>query len=218
MAVEGLDPAGPAEVVGEAVIAVVRRHHPPLCETPEGMVSLPGPGLLLAARYQSSATGAFNELTVFEPAREGIAIGLAATLTIVSDARAAQAGPLWWGVSRRQGSIGWTREGDTVRVTWVEGALELRAVPGRATLPFLLPIRTVQRRRGREVAAALHLRGLGHLAHVECTVAAGDGLAPLSTVRRGLVVSAQQLRWSAATDAILRTLGRAVPAPTASAG
>ncbi|GAC1596557.1 MAG: hypothetical protein NVS3B21_20480 [Acidimicrobiales bacterium] len=204
-------------VVGEAVIAVVWRPHPPVCAMPVGNASLPGPGLLLAARYQSSAAGPFNELTIFEPARRGLAFGLVATLTVVNAARAAQGEPSWEGAQRQVGSIGWADDEDTVCVTWAERALELRAVKSRATLPFLLPIRTMAHGRGRR-AAVLPVRGLGHLARVTCVVTHGDDLAPLSTVRRGIVVSAQQMGWSAATEAIHRKIWAAGTAPAPGIG
>ena len=202
-------------MVGEAVIAVLWHKQPRIGELPEGTTLLPGPGLLLAARYQSSPMGAFNELTIFAPARTGFAIGLFATLTVVNAPLDAQGVPTWEGAHRQLGSIGWTSDGDTVCVTWAERALELRAVKSGAALPFLLPIRTLV--HGRR-AAALPLRGLGHLARVTCVLAHGDELAPLSTVRRGIVVSAQQLGWRSATEAIHSTIWGPGTAPVPGIG
>src|SRR2546423_8397307 len=113
---------------------------------PAGVVPMPGPAVVVGLRYTDSPVGPFVELVVAEPARMGLRLGYCVTTSVVSAAPARVGGRLGWGFPRELGCLTWTVDGDERRLWWEEREIELRARAGRAPLPLLVPLRSLQRR------------------------------------------------------------------------
>ncbi|MGI9022528.1 MAG: hypothetical protein ACR2HV_04730, partial [Acidimicrobiales bacterium] len=74
-------PAGPWALCGECVVAAIRPGTATVL--PEGVHAVPGPRLMLAARYDQSQVGPSLALAVCEPARVGARFGLCVTTMVV---------------------------------------------------------------------------------------------------------------------------------------
>lgn len=191
-------PHAPWALVGESVVVVVPRGGRVLGVLAAGLSPLPGPGVLVAARYQASPIGPFCELSLIEPARIGGHPGWSVTLSVVDDARARAGGRLNWGVPRDLGALAWDSDGTSVRLSWRERGLVVHAERRPGSLPVLVPLRLLQRRGDGPVVVPVRLRGIAHRARVIVEIGEGDPLAPLGRARRGAVVSGQRTRMSPA--------------------
>lgn len=160
-----------------------------------GFAPLPGPGFVVAARYQASPIGPFTELNIVEPVRRNrLRAGLAVTLSVVNDDRARRDGRANWGFPRELGTLRWDGGDGAIRLTWDEGRLALEAVPSRLAFPLLVPLRLVQHRGPDPVSVPVRLRGMARTARVNLAVPEDGPLAFLAGVHRGIVVAAPRLR------------------------
>src|SRR5437588_11399065 len=117
-------PDAPWALVGECVVAVVRRgggggprDAARRC-LPSDIRSLPGPALVAAIRYADSPVGPFLELAVAEPARLGLRPGFCVTTSVVSAPPARVGGRLGWGFPRELGRLSWVRDDTSVGLRW----------------------------------------------------------------------------------------------------
>jgi hypothetical protein len=185
-------PPAPWLLDGECVVALVRhsgagsRLFPPLR-------SLPGPRLVVAARYASSPVGPYLELAVAEPARAGARPGLSVTTMIVDSPDSRRGGRANWGFPKELGSLGWAAEGDERALRWEERGIKVRALPMGPLLPVALPSRAFQRLGDDPVAVPLRLRAWGRPARVRVDVPDGDPLAGLGGLRPGFVLAGMLL-------------------------
>jgi hypothetical protein len=192
-------PHAPWALVGEGVVVLVRRRGQVLGALPTGLAPLPGPAVIVATRYDASPIGPFCQLDVLEPARFGARPGWSVTLSVVSDARARSAGRSNWGFPREVGSLVWDGSAGSVSLLWAERGLKLTADRRAGTLPFVVPVRLLQRRTDGPVAVPLRLRGLVRRAHISIEVPPGeDGLELVAGSHHGAVVAGQRLRMQAA--------------------
>ena len=200
-------PDAPWALVGECLIAVIGGGSSGRggAGFPAGVRRLPGPVLVVAMRYTDSPVGPFLELAVAEPAHLGLRPGLCVTTSVVSASPARVGGRLGWGFPRELGRLTWWRDGDGASLRWDDRAIDVRAEPGRHAgrfrrlgslaglsglrLPFLVPMRSLQRRTDGPVVVPGHVRGIARLAHVDLVVPDDDPLAWLAGRHRGLVVS-----------------------------
>lgn len=158
-----------------------------------GLDPLPGPRLVVAARYDQSPVGAYRELAVAEPARLGARVGMCVTTMVVTTPEARLRGRAQWGMPKELGALDWFEDGEVRVLRWVERDVEVRGDPLGPPLPTLVPFRTLQRRSDGPVSASAHLRGLARAARVEIGVPQGDPLDWLEGRHLGTVVASARL-------------------------
>ena len=179
-------------LVGEAVVAIARR--PRGRRAPSLHRRLPlAPCLVVAARWQSSPVGRFDEVAVLEPALAGVRPGFALVAHGVSVPQASGTYRSEWSLPADPATIRWSSDSNGCTVTWEEEALRAEARTSRWLVPLMLPIPLLQ---GGRVPFRVpqRLRGLARPAAV--TIACGDPsgeLAWLAGSHRGLVFRAARL-------------------------
>jgi len=206
--VEDPSPAEPWALVGEVIVAAVGRRGRRIGPPASGLEPIPGPALLIAARYQASPVGPFLEVSLLEPARLGPRPSWSVTRSVVDQTRALADARRSWGVPREVGSLRWEGDGRRVRVASVEQGLVLTAAWHPVALPIAVPVRALQRGLDGPVSLRLRLRGLGYPARVDVSVAAG----PLEVLRgrhRGLFVASPRV-WIGPARPVDRVPGRLV--------
>ena len=180
---------GPWGLVGESVVTLVARRGSVLGVIGEGLVSLSGPALVIAANYHMSPIGPFCELSVLEPVRHGARPGWSVTLSVVNDARARSGARLSWGIDRGLGALVWRSDGAAASLSWEERGLIVAGERRRGAVPLSVSVRALQRRGDGPVNVPLRLRGLAHRARVSVEVGADDPLGVIAGVHRGVTVS-----------------------------
>ena len=161
----------PWSLTGESLACLVRTpgNAPPL---PAGLERLPGPSLLVAVSYSGSPVGRYLELAVGQPARLGARPGWCITTMVVDSAESRADGRLNWGYPKELGSLTWRSDGDLRELQWAEGGLTVSGRRTRARLPFLVPVRSLQRRADGPVVVPGRLWGRGCFTDVQ--VAGGE--------------------------------------------
>jgi len=185
-------PAGPWSLAGEFVVGVMRSRatDPAL---PPDLHRVPGPCLLMAARYDDSPVGPYLELAVSEPARLGARLGMCVTTMVVNTAEARHGGRANWGLPKELGTLDWSNEGDTRVLRWLERDVVVRATPIGPPLPTFMPFRTLQHRGDGPVCATAQVRGRGRTAKVALSVPADDPWAARAGTHLGAVISSARL-------------------------
>ena len=187
--------AAPWVVEGEAIAALVRwpgRR----AALPAGVVAVPGPSLVLAVACAASPVGPFLELVVAQPARLGVRVGWCFSCSVVDNAAMRLGARENWGFPHQLGSLVWSAAGDERTLRWVERGLTVSAVRSGTPVPWLLPLRALQRRADGPVIVPGRLRGRGHVASVSVEVAdrADDALGGLAGAHHGVVVGSLRYR------------------------
>jgi hypothetical protein len=180
-------PHAPWKLLGECVVAVARR--PRGAVLPDGVDAMPGPAVVLAARYDASPVGPFSELAVALPARVGLRPGWCLTTDVVDLAAARVGGRLNWGYPKELGSLVWDLDGDERELRWVERGITVRVHPRPGAFPLFVPYRHLQRRADGPVVIPTRLRGKAHRATVEVHAGENDPLVWLAGPHRGVFVS-----------------------------
>lgn len=166
----------------------------PRPDLPPDLDALPGPCLVIAARYDHSPVGAYRELTVGEPARLGARPGYCITTMVVDSADSRLGGRLNWGFPKELGTLRWEAEGEQRGLVWEERKVSVRAVPAGPAMPVVLPMRCLQRRADGMVVVPGRLRGRARVSRVEVEAVDGDLLEGLAGRHRGLLVAGLHLR------------------------
>lgn len=181
-------PYAPWALTGESLVCLVRRPVPdgPL---PHGLERVPGPALVAAVCYTGSPVGPYLELAVGEPARLGLRPGWCITNMVVDSAESRMGGRLNWGYPKELGTLTWRSDGDERSLHWVERDLTVTGRCTRVRLPFLLPVRSLQRRADGPVVVPGRLRGRACLTSVRIDAASGGDLRDLDGAHPGLHVA-----------------------------
>lgn len=183
-------PDAPWRLSGEAILALTRRRRiGRVAALPAGLRPLAGPALVFAARYGDSPVGPYIEFGVAEPARLGPRPGWCVTTMAVTSTDSRVAGRASWGFPKELASLTWDADGPEREVRWDERGLVLRSRASGPPLPFIGPLRSLQRRGDGPVVVPGHLWGLARLARVELKVPEDDDLAWASGPHRGLSLS-----------------------------
>jgi hypothetical protein len=178
---------------GECLLALVRRRPGDHSALPEGLRPLPGPALLLAEAYTTSPVGPYVALAIAEPASIGLRPGLCLTLTAVNSSECRVAGRQNWGFPRELANLGWSAQGDRRQLVWPERGLTVTGDVRRLALPFLVPLRSLQRREDGPVLVGGWMRGLARRARVEVTTEADDPLVWMAGPHPGLSVASLRM-------------------------
>ena len=173
------------------LVAFARRSTEPPA-VPLGLVPLPGPVLLVAARYTGSPVGDYLELAVGEPARLGARPGWCITTMVVDSPDSRVGGRLNWGFPKELGTLLWEGDARECSLRWVERGITVSGTPGRVRLPVLVPVRSLQRRTDGPVVVPGHLRGRARLARITVDMPGDDPLAHLAGPHRGVHVGSMR--------------------------
>ena len=167
-------PFAPWALSGESLACLVRRpvSRRPL---PDGLERVPGPTLVAAVSYSGSPVGPYLELAIGEPARLGLRPGWCITTMVVDSAESRLGGRLNWGYPKDLGTLTWRSSGDDRELHWVERDVTITGRVSRWRLPFLLPVRSLQRRGDGPVVVPGRLRGRASLTTVRVTTGGGGG-------------------------------------------
>lgn len=185
-------PVAPWVLEGEVVAGLVRRSRPESPLLPAGLEPLPGPQLVVAARYTEAPVGAYLELAVGEPARLGMRIGWCITTMVVDSPQSRVGGQLNWGFPKQVGTLVWDGDAAACSLRWVERGITVTGRPRRIRLPVVVPMRSLQRRGDGPVVVPGRLRGMMRLARVAVDVPDDDPLAHLTGEHMGVHVGSMR--------------------------
>ena len=186
-----MTPEAPWNLRGECVVAWAGggTSGPP----PAGVRPLPGPSLVVAARYTASPVGAYLELTVAGPARLGPRPGFSVTTMVVDSEDAREGGRSLWGFPKEVSPLRWTAGPDGPSLRLEDRGIEVRARPRGPAFPVAVPLWFLQEREDGPVSVRAWLRGRARRADVDVQVPTGDSLGPLRDSRLGFAVSGLRL-------------------------
>lgn len=170
---------------GECVVALARCREGVLAPPPP-LRRVPGPVLVVAARYTSSVVGAYLELAIAEPVRLGTRLGTCATVIVVDSAGSREAGLTRWGLPKEMGTLHWSLKGEGVSLRWEERGVTVRAQPLGPRFPAVVPFRSLQVRADAPVRFGGLACGSGRLCRVDVAVEPGDTLACLAGRHPGI--------------------------------
>ena len=183
-------PDAPWRLSGEAILGLCRRRSVGRSAALPGTLRpLAGPALMFAARYTDSPVGPYLELGIAEPARLGLRPGWCVTTMAVTSTDSRVAGRASWGFPKELATRVWDGDAAEREVRWEERGLVLRARASGPSLPFIGPLRSLQRRGDGPVVVPGHLWGLARFARLELKVSADDDLAWADGPHPGLSLS-----------------------------
>ncbi len=181
-------PLAPWALAGESIVGLARwRGRAPVFA--EGLVRLPGPSLVAATRYTDSPVGAFVELIVGHPARLGLRVGWMVSESVVTAEDARVGGRLNWGFPSERADLHWEVDGHERALVWSERGFSMRGAPRGVPLPWLVPVRALQRRSDGCMIVPGHQRGRAHFARIVVEAKPDDALEPLAGRHPGAMVS-----------------------------
>jgi hypothetical protein len=172
-------PPAPWVLGGESIVCLARGGGL-VGPVPSGVRRLPGPCLVVAARYTGSPVGPYLELAVGEPARLGTRVGWCFTTMVVDSADSRVGGRLSWGFPKELGTLVWSSSGSERSMRWVERDVEVVGVARRFRVPAMVPVRALQRRADGPVVVPGRLRGLARLAQVTVSAPPSDPFSSLA--------------------------------------
>lgn len=147
---------------------------------PPGFAPVPGPSVVVAARYATSPVGPYLELAVAQPARAGARVGMCVTTMAVDSRASRDAGREKWGFPKELGALHWSEDGDERSLRWDERGLVVRWRVQGPAVPAWLPVLAVQQRSDGPVLVPGRLRGPVGVGRVEVVAPADDPLAALA--------------------------------------
>jgi hypothetical protein len=166
---------------------------------PAPLVRVPGPVLVIGARYATSPVGPYVELAVVEPVRLGARPGSCATVMVVDTAASLDEGRARWSFPKQLGTLEWSPGGDgTARLRWPEGDVELSGRPIGPRAPVPLPTWCLQSGAAGVVATGALVRGRARLASVRVDTGPGSPLAGLAGRHPGLCIGRGMLTMGSA--------------------
>lgn len=170
-------------------MACLVRRPTPVTPLPHGLARGPGPSLVVAVCYTGSPVGPYLELAVGEPARLGMRPGWCITTMVVDSAESRLGGRLNWGYPKELGSLTWVADGEQRTLRWAERDVEITGRCTRMRLPFLVPVRSLQRRGDGPVVVPGRLRGRACLTKLTITTGGDAELGDLAGSHRGVHVA-----------------------------
>jgi len=147
---------------------------------PPALRPLPGPRLIVAARYTSSPVGPYLEMAVAEPARLGPRPAMCVTTMVVDSAESRTSGRQRWGFPKKLATLSWSVTGRQRSLRWEERGLVVRWTPIGPALPAVLPLVCLQQRAGIPLWIPGRVGASAGLARVEFDAPAEDDLSHLA--------------------------------------
>lgn len=204
---------------GEGMLAwVAARPTPPLV-LPPGLSSIPGPGAVVAMRYDDTPVGPYVELSVVVPARLGLRVGVCTVAMVVTSPEALAECRRSWGLPAELGALRWSAAEPGHRsVVWEDRAL---AFTGRAFGPSafvpVAPVRSVAWRPSGAVVLARRMRARVRPARCLIEVDGRDELSWLAGRHPGLSLAGVRIVAQAARRpaGLLSSVPWPEPAPRA---
>lgn len=181
-------PHAPWPLAGEAIVGLARWRGPS-APLPAGLSRIPGPYLVTATRYTDSPVGPFLELVVAAPARLGARPGWCVVTAAVDSPHARAGGVLNWGFPVEEADLRWYADGKARELVWAGREVSVWGRPAGPPLPWLVPVRALQRRGDGPVVVPGHQKGRAHFARVSVHAFPGDPLGPLAGGHPGVVVT-----------------------------
>ncbi len=189
-----LEAGGSWALLGEGIVAVVRRRSVRRMPLPKGLHRMPGPVLVVGERFVDSPVGPFLSLRVGEPARMGLRLGWYFGTSVVNNADARKLGRQYWGFPHELGTLRWNSEANTRSLTWEERGIQLEAEVAGRGLPILCSVRTLQHRTDGPVVIPSRLRALARRSTVALSFGPDDPLAGLGGSHFGFTLSGLLIR------------------------
>ena len=187
---EGFD--APWSLGGESLVAWLPR--PKRIDLPAGLRSMPGPAVLVAARHETSPVGRYISLGIGVPARLGIRPGICFVAMAIDSNDRRVAGIANWGLPGELADLRWSAADDQIRLEWRDRDIVVVGASRGAPLPFVLPMRALQRRTDGPVVVPVRSWGRVRFARVAVEVPADDDLAWLQGGHGAIRMSGLRLR------------------------
>ena len=183
-----LAPLAPWALAGESIVGLARwQGAAPVC--PVGLTRMPGPSLVAATRYTDSPVGAFVELIIGHPARLGLWFGWMISDSIVTAEDARIGGRLNWGFPSERADLRWEVDGHERALVWPSRGFSMRGEPKGMPLPWLVPVRALQRRSDGCMIVPGHQRGRARFARISIEAKPDDVLYAIAGPHPGAMVS-----------------------------
>ncbi len=180
----------PWALFGEGMIGFARHRRRRFSDLPKGMHRVPGPIVILAERFVDSPAGPFVCLSIGEPVRVGLRIGMHFGISVINSEPALKAGEEHWGFPHELGSLRWWSEAGVRSVVWAERDIQVRATIKGRPLPLLFPVSSLQARAGGPVVVPSRFQSLVRRSSIEVIITdPDDPLAPLAGRHRGFTLS-----------------------------
>ncbi|MDP8975543.1 MAG: acetoacetate decarboxylase family protein [Actinomycetota bacterium] len=189
-------PGPPWRLRGECTIAWIGAI--PDDSLPVAFERLPGPSVLIAARYDDSPVGPYVELAVARPARRGARFGLCVTTMAVDSSESVAGGRSNWGFPKELSKLRWRTEGHGSSLVSDELGVEVKARPHGPEVALVAPLWCLQQRADGPVHVPGRLRGRFRFARVHAAANSGDRLQFIDGHHRGAVVTELRLDVGAA--------------------
>ena len=181
-------PLAPWALAGESIVGLARwRGALPMF--PVGLTRMPGPSVIAATRYTDSPVGPFVELIVCHPARLGLRFGWMVSEAVVTAEDARIGGRLNWGFPSERADLSWEVDGAERALVWGSRGFVMRGTPRGMPLPWLVPVRALQRRSDGCMIVPGHQRGRAHMARVVIEAKPEDELVAVTGGHPGVMVS-----------------------------
>lgn len=179
-------------LVGEAVVVPTRRARGR--RLPGSLKGFPLlPALVVAARWQSSPVGRFDEVSVLEPALVGLRLGWVSVAHGVSVPDASAAFRAEWSLPANPATIAWSSDPSGCTITWEEESLRIAVTGSHWAVPALIPLPLVHGGAG-PFRVPQRLRGLARRATADISCEAPDSdLSWLAGRHRGLLLRSARL-------------------------
>ena len=175
-------------LLGEAVVGFSSRPRR-LVGLPRGIHRMPGPAVILAEKFLDSPVGPYLSLSIGEPARIGAHVGIYFGTSVVDNSHARRAGRQYWGYPHELGALRWISEGAQRGIAWDERGIEVRAEVLGRPMPFLVPVRTMQRRSDGPVVIPGRMRAMARRSRVSFASPEDDPFAVINGFHRGVALS-----------------------------
>jgi hypothetical protein len=165
---------------------------------PVAFERLPGPFLLITARYTDSPVGPYMELAVARPARLGARFGLCVTTMAVSSSDSVVGGRSNWGFPKELSQLSWSTNEQGSSLLSEDLGVEASVRPRGPEVPLVAPLFCLQRRADGPVHVLGWLRGRFRPARVHVDAKASDHLQFVDGHHQGIMVNKLRLVVNAA--------------------
>lgn len=175
-------PPPPWTLEGQGLVAAVAAKDVPA----PPLRRLPGPVLVLAARWRTSPVGVYHEFAVVVPSRFHWWAGVSVIEMVVDSAASRDGGRVNWGMPKELGHLSWDDGRGRPRFRWEEQGIEMTPVRQGPTVPTMVPFPLLQVRHDGPVVAPSGALGRARPASIQVTVPPGASYAPLAGRHPGL--------------------------------